>query len=194
MISSRRFIPGHVRRHTHLPPGGRFVEARRCRRLGWLGPGGCSFGLPVPPRCISLVRQGCYRALPMGWRAARTLPLLWTLAAARSSSGWHFQIGLFCSPVAGCSGGKAPRAAAIGVVAGGAGDPTACDEPASGSWPSGMPPGQFVRCIEVLRWVLPPQVRDAPLGAHDGAALLAPESSGGQGHAHGPKFARVPWL
>ena len=26
-----------------------------------------------------------------------------------------FQIGLFCSPVAGCSGGKAPRAAAIGV-------------------------------------------------------------------------------
>jgi len=42
--------------------------------LGWLGPGGCSFGLPVPPRHISLVRQGCYRALPMGWRAARTLP------------------------------------------------------------------------------------------------------------------------
>ena len=77
--------------HPLLPPGGRFVEARRCRRLGWLGPGGCSFGLPVPPRYISLVRQGCYRALPMGWRAARTLPPFWALS-------WPYRAVVHCAP------------------------------------------------------------------------------------------------
>jgi hypothetical protein len=81
-----------------MPPGGRFVEARRCRRLGWLGPGGCSFGLPVPPRYISLARQGCYRALPMGWRAARTLPPFGAADDSLTVTSRGAQIRSLCAP------------------------------------------------------------------------------------------------
>ena len=48
-------------------------------RPGSSGPSKCSFSLPLRPSRISPVKQGCYRALPMGWEAARALPPIWSL-------------------------------------------------------------------------------------------------------------------
>jgi len=65
---------------TDMPPTGRSIQARElATRPGSSGPSKCSFSLPLRPSRISPVKQGCYRALPMGWEAARTLPPIWSL-------------------------------------------------------------------------------------------------------------------
>ena len=64
-----------------------------------LGRPVCPFSLPMPPRHFSPVRQGCYRSLPMGWTAARTLPPICTGTAPSVRSIRGAQNGIFC-PVA----------------------------------------------------------------------------------------------
>ena len=60
---------------TDMPPTGRSIQAPGlATRPGSSGPSERSFSLPLRPSRISPVKQGCYRALPMGWEAARTLP------------------------------------------------------------------------------------------------------------------------
>jgi hypothetical protein len=70
---------------TDMPPTGSSQAPGLAARPGSSGPSECSFSLPLRPPRISPVTQGCYKALPMGWEAARTLPPLG--AAAGSSSG-----------------------------------------------------------------------------------------------------------
>jgi hypothetical protein len=59
--------------------------------LGPSGPGEYSFSLPMPLRCISPVRHGCYRASPMGWGAARTLPPFWSFDQSSAPVGFVVQ-------------------------------------------------------------------------------------------------------
>ena len=95
-----------ARRRTHTADRTAYVwrplcrrNARTCRRQGdpskprvgdapgSSGPSRCSFSLPLRPRRISVVRQGCYRALPMGWRRrAHSRRSAWSSVSADASA------------------------------------------------------------------------------------------------------------
>lgn len=86
----------HPRQTSSTQPPWRWARASTAGAPARPGGGGCQ--REATTMANHRTRRG-YRKYTTQTGNVRKEPPLWTLAAARSSSGWRFQIRLFCSPL-----------------------------------------------------------------------------------------------
>ena len=75
---------------------------------GSSGPSECSFSWPFALPRVSPVRQGCYRAPPVGWKTVRTLPPFGAVIVIWPELPSAVQSGVFCARAGRRGAGEGP--------------------------------------------------------------------------------------